>query len=113
MSAQYPQLQTEIRIVTTDTLPYEPVTTMFTDRIKPDKSAEYDAWSAGINGDVKRFPGFLSVDVIRQSDRLELPPLTSPPLCGGFFQCPLLAESGHSLRQAEPRLWWEVPACCL
>ncbi len=81
--------------MTTNALLKEPVTTMFTDRVKPDKIAEYDAWSAGINGDVKRFPGFLSVDVIRQSDRLELPPLTNPPLCGVFFQCPLMAESGH------------------
>ena len=38
---------------------------MFTDHVKPDKTAEYDAWSAGINSEVKQFPEFLSVDVIR------------------------------------------------
>ena len=65
MSAQYHQLQTEIRFVTTDTLRNEPVTTMFTDRIKPDKTDEYEAWSTGIHGDAMQFPGFLSVDVIR------------------------------------------------
>ena len=46
----------------------DPVTTMFTDRVKPDKTAEYDAWSAGINGEVKQFSGFISVDVIRPKE---------------------------------------------
>ena len=59
---------TEIRIVTTDTLLNEPVTIMFADRVKPDKTDEYEAWSTGINGQTKQFPGFLSVDVIRPEE---------------------------------------------
>ncbi len=59
---------TEIRIVTTDTLRNEPVTIMFADRVKPDKTDEYEAWSTGINGQTKQFPGFLSVDVIRPEE---------------------------------------------
>jgi hypothetical protein len=35
----------------------QPVTAMFTDRVRPDKIAGYDAWSAGINADVRTFPG--------------------------------------------------------
>jgi len=58
----------EIRIVTTDTLRNEPVTTMFTDRVKPDKIDEYEAWSRGIHGDAKQFPGFLGADVIRPKE---------------------------------------------
>ncbi len=54
--------------MTTDTLLNEPVTIMFTDRVKPDKTAEYEVWSAGIHGDAKRFPGFMSVDVIRPNE---------------------------------------------
>ena len=51
--------------MTINSLRNEPVTTMFTDRVKPDKINEYEAWSKGINGDAKKFSGFLSVDVIR------------------------------------------------
>ncbi len=54
--------------MTTVTSRNEPVTTMFTDRIKPDKTDEYEAWSTGIHGDAKQFPGFLSVDVIRPKE---------------------------------------------
>lgn len=54
--------------MTTPALLNDPVTTMFTDRVKLDKTAEYDAWSAGINGEVKQFSGFLSVDVIRPKE---------------------------------------------
>ena len=64
ISSQKPPT-TEIRIVTTDTLRNEPVTTMFTDRVKPDKTDEYEAWSTDIHGDVKQFPGFFGADVIR------------------------------------------------
>ncbi len=53
MSAQYRQFHMETRIVTTDTLRNEPVTTMFTDRIKPNKTDEYEAWSTGIHGETK------------------------------------------------------------
>ena len=38
---------------------------MFTDHVKPDKKIEYENWSKGINGDAKKFSGFLSVDIIR------------------------------------------------
>ena len=54
--------------MTTDTLLNEPVTIMFADRVKPDKTDEYEAWSTGINGQTKQFPGFLSVDVIRPKE---------------------------------------------
>ena len=67
ISSQKPRT-TEIRIVTTNTLRNEPVTTMFTDRVKPDKTDEYEAWSTGIHGDAKQFPGFLGVDVIRPKE---------------------------------------------
>jgi antibiotic biosynthesis monooxygenase (ABM) superfamily enzyme len=52
----------------TDTLLDEPVTIMFTDHVKPDKIAQYEAWSAGTHGDAKRFPGYVSVDVIRPNE---------------------------------------------
>ncbi len=54
--------------MTTDTLRNEPVTIMFADRVKPDKTDEYEAWSTGINRETKQFPGFLSVDVIRPKE---------------------------------------------
>jgi antibiotic biosynthesis monooxygenase (ABM) superfamily enzyme len=50
------------------TLRNEPVTTMFTELVKPDKTDEFEAWSTGIHGDIKQFPGFLGVDVIRPDE---------------------------------------------
>ncbi len=54
--------------MTTDTLRNEPITTMFADRVKPDKTEEYEAWSTSINACAKAFPGFLGVDVIRPDE---------------------------------------------
>ena len=50
----------------------EPVTTMYTALVKPDKVTEFKVWLAGVNGAVKRRPGFVSVDVITSKDG-ELP----------------------------------------
>jgi len=41
---------------------------MFTDHVKPDKTDEYEAWSTGVHGSAKQFPGFLGVDVIRPEE---------------------------------------------
>ena len=37
----------------------EPVTMMFTDRVRPAKVAVHEKWSAGIHGDAKRYEGSL------------------------------------------------------
>ena len=51
--------------MTTNTeLRAQPVTGMYTARVKPHKIAEYREWLTGINGAVKERPGFVSVDVI-------------------------------------------------
>ena len=50
----------------------EPVTTMYTALVKPDKVPEFKVWLAGVNAAVKRRPGFVSVDVIT-SKHGELP----------------------------------------
>jgi len=43
----------------------EPITIMFVDHVKPDKLDAYEAWVTGIHRDLKDFPGFLNVDVIK------------------------------------------------
>ena len=111
--------------MTTNALLNEPVTTMFTDRVKPDRIAEYDAWSAGINGDVKQFPGFLSVDVIRpeDSDHPEYITLVkfnsckhlkrwreSPNAAKWMEKLPnLLAGSSHKQEGVGLELWFDRP----
>lgn len=62
--------------MTTDTLRNEPITTMFTDHVRPDKVNEYEDWSTGIHSEIKQFPGFLSVDVIRPEDSSHLEYIT-------------------------------------
>ena len=54
--------------MTTHTSCNKPVTTMFTDRVRPDETDDYQAWSTGIHGDIKQFPGYLGVDVIRTNE---------------------------------------------
>jgi len=42
------------------------VTTMMViDHIKPDRITDYERWVEGIHGDLKRHPGFISVDTVR------------------------------------------------
>ncbi len=48
--------------------PDDPVTMMFTDRVKPEKIKDYEAWASGIHNDAKKFQGFLSVDIIKPDD---------------------------------------------
>jgi len=112
--------------LTTNALLNEPVTTMFTDRVKPGKTAEYDAWSAGINGDVKRFPGFVSVDVIRPEDGDHLEYITlvkfdscenlkrwkeSPNLAKWMKKLPnLLAGSSRTQERVGLELWFDRPS---
>lgn len=51
--------------MTTNTeLRAQPVTGMYTARVKPHKINEYREWLAGINAAVMERPGFVSVDVI-------------------------------------------------
>ena len=52
----------------TSTLRNEPVTMMFTDRVKREKIDEYEVWSTGALGDAKQFTGFLGADVIRPEE---------------------------------------------
>ena len=112
--------------MTTNALLNEPVTTMYTDRVKPDMIVEYDAWSAGVNGDVKRFPGFLSVDVIRpeDSDHPEYITLVkfdscenlkrwreSPNSAKWMEKLPmLLAGSSHAQERFGLELWFDRPS---
>ncbi len=46
----------------------EPVTMMFTERIKLDKTDQYEAWSKGVLDSVKEFEGYLGSDVIRPEE---------------------------------------------
>ena len=51
-----------------DNLRNEPVTMMFTERVKLDKTDDYEAWSSGVLGSVRQFTGFLGADVIRPEE---------------------------------------------
>ncbi len=51
-----------------DNLRNEPVTMMFTERVKLDKINEYEAWTRGVLGNVKEFTGYLGSDVIRPEE---------------------------------------------
>jgi antibiotic biosynthesis monooxygenase (ABM) superfamily enzyme len=103
----------------------QPVTAMFTDRVRPDKIADYDAWSAGINADVRTFPGFISVDVIRPT--ADQPPeyitlvkfdgcdnlkrwKESPNLARWAAQLPeLLSGASDKQERAGIELWFDRP----
>ena len=111
--------------MTTDTLRNEPVTTMFTDRVKPDKTDEYEAWSRGIHGDVKQFPGFLGVDVIRPKESSHPEYITlvkfdschnlkrwkeSPNLAKRLEKLPnLLITDSHAQECVGLELWFDRP----
>ena len=51
--------------MTDSNLLHEPITVMFTEFVRPEKSAEYEQWSRGVHNEAKQFTGFISVDVIR------------------------------------------------
>ena len=46
----------------------EPVTLVISKVVKPNKNDAYEAWAKGINKVIKRFDGFIGVDVIRPRD---------------------------------------------
>jgi len=46
----------------------EPVALMISDIVQPDRIPEYEAWSREINQEVKKFDGFLGVDIFRPRD---------------------------------------------
>ncbi|MEH6348334.1 MAG: antibiotic biosynthesis monooxygenase [Bermanella sp.] len=48
--------------------PLEPVTLVISKIVKPNKNDAYEAWAQGINKVIKRFDGFIGVDVIRPRD---------------------------------------------
>jgi len=54
--------------VASDNLRNEPVTMMFTERVKLDKTKEYETWSEGVLGGVREFTGYLGADVIRPEE---------------------------------------------
>ena len=51
-----------------DNLRHEPVTMMFTERVKLDKTDEYEAWTKGVLDHVKEFTGYSGSDVIRPEE---------------------------------------------
>ncbi len=48
--------------------PLEPVTLVISKVVKPNKNDAYEIWAKGINKVIKRFDGFIGVDVIRPRD---------------------------------------------
>ncbi len=46
----------------------EPVTLVISKVVKPNKNDAYEVWAKGINKVIKRFDGFIGVDVIRPRD---------------------------------------------
>ena len=44
---------------------------MFVDHVKPDRIDAYEAWVTGIHRDLRGFPGFLNVDVIKPRNAAE------------------------------------------
>ena len=54
--------------MSTNTLRNEPITMMFTERVKLDRIDEYEAWSRGVLDSVKEFTGYLGADVIRPEE---------------------------------------------
>ncbi len=46
----------------------EPVTLVISKVVKPNKNDAYEIWAQGINKVIKRFDGFIGVDVIRPRD---------------------------------------------
>ena len=103
----------------------EPVTTMYTALVKPDKVSEFKVWLAGVNGAAKRRPGFISVDVIT-SQHGELPEYItllkfdrcenlkswneSPELATWIEQLPkFLATPSHMQERVGLELWFDRP----
>ena len=46
----------------------DPITMMFSDRVKPEKIDAYEAWLRDIHNDAKTFSGFLDVNFIKPND---------------------------------------------
>lgn len=111
--------------MTTDTLRNQPITTMFADHVRPDRVDEYEAWSTGIHGEVMKFPGFLSVDVIRPEDSSHLEYITlvkfdscenlkrwqdSPTMAEWLEKLPkLLVGDPHAQECVGLELWFDRP----
>jgi len=111
--------------MTSGALRNDPVTSMFLDRVKPDKIDEYEAWSKRFNGSLKKLPGFMGVDVIRPEDGSEPDYMTlvrfdschnlkrwkeSPSLATSLENLPKLLV-GESLKQecTGLELWFDRP----
>ena len=58
-----PDAMMDEKITTSD-----PVTMMFSDRVKRDKVSAYEGWLRGIHNDAKKFNGFLDVNFISPND---------------------------------------------
>ncbi len=54
--------------MTIESLRSQPVTIMFTERVKRRKVTEYETWSRGVLESVKEFTGYLGSDVIRPEE---------------------------------------------
>ncbi len=99
---------------------------MFTDRVRPDKVNEYEAWSTSIHREIKKFPGFLSVDVIRPDDSSHLEYITlvkfdscenlkrwrdSPIMAERLGKLPdLLVGDPHAQECVGLELWFDRPS---
>ena len=52
----------------TKTTTTEPVTMMFSNRVKPNRISEYELWLRGIHLEAKNFEGFLETNIIKPVD---------------------------------------------
>ena len=59
--------------MSTNTKIAEPVTMMFSDQIKPNKIKEYEHWLGGIHDELKKFEGFIEVNVIKPAANTDSP----------------------------------------
>ena len=54
--------------ISRDIKPADPITMMFSDRVKRGKVDEYETWLRDVHNDAKQFDGFLDVNFVRPSD---------------------------------------------
>jgi uncharacterized protein len=111
--------------MTNEDLRKQPVTGMYTAKVRPEKISEYREWLLGINADVKQRQGFVSVDVIGPDSEAGTEFITLVKFAGPKYlknwnesKCladwlgklpELLAADSHSQERVGLELWFDRP----
>ena len=105
----------------------DPITMMFSDRVKPEKINEYEDWLRDIHNDAKQFTGFLDVNFITPNDPASPEYITiikfnnqknindwmnSSTHAKWLAELPDLIDHGADMQQASGlELWFSRPKC--